>query len=87
MTTKTPSSVKPAPEQTLEKTAYACAAEIPTNEPHGQDRLGYNLYLWLKNRRDSLETVVKTSGVPFLIPEGEVIQRITNALKQRGIAL
>jgi hypothetical protein len=86
MTTKAPSSVKPAPDQILEKTAYACVAGIPTSEPHGQDRLGYSLCLWLKHRRDPLEVVIKTSGVRFLVEEEEVVRRIKDALKEHGIS-
>jgi hypothetical protein len=87
MTTKTPSAVRPAPDQTLETIAYACAAGIPTAEPHGQDRLGFSLFLWIKGRRDPLETAVRAAGVRFLIKEEEALRRIKDALKNHGVSL
>ncbi len=47
MTTKAPSSVQPGPDQSLEKVAYESVKNIPTVEPHDQDRLGFNVWRWL----------------------------------------
>lgn len=85
MTTKPPSSVKPAPEQNLEKIAYAVVADVPTAEPHDRDRLGYNVWRYLTLRTDPLEVVVKTAGARILIPEEEVVARIRKGLQHRGI--
>lgn len=87
MTTKAPSTVRPAPEATLEKIAYSCVDGIPTVEPHDLDRLGYNIWLWLKHRRDPLEVAVKTAGARFLISDTEVLERIRGRLQASGIAL
>ena len=87
MTTKAPSSVRPAPEQTLEKIAYGCVEGIPTVDPHDLDRLGYNIWLWLKHRRDPLDVAVKTAGARFLISNDEVHERISAKLQASGIAL
>jgi len=87
MTTKPPSTVKPAGESSLEQTAYAAVAGIPTTEPHDLDRLGYNVYLCLKNRRDPLEVAVKTAGARLQIGEDEALSRIRAFLKSRGIEL
>lgn len=85
MTTKAPSSVKPASEKTLEAIAYKSAASIPTAEPHDQDRLGYNVWRWLTYKRDSLEFAVKTAGARLQISEEEAVQRIRESLRAQGI--
>ena len=87
MTTKPPSSVKNAPEDTLERVAYTCAAGLPTVDPHDQDRLGYNLWRWLSNRRDPLDIAVKSAGVRFLIGEEEALKKIRESLQQQGVEI
>jgi len=87
MTTKAPSSVQPGPEQSLEKTAYESVKNIPTVEPHDQDRLGFNVWRWLTLKRDPLEIAVKSAGARLLIPEEEAIGKIRENLKQLGVAL
>lgn len=85
MTTKAPSTVKPAPRDSLEHIAYASVKNIPTVEPHDQDRLGYNIWRWLKYRRDPLEFAVKTSGSRLLISEEETVRKVRENLKQLGV--
>jgi hypothetical protein len=85
MSTKAPSKIQPAPDTAVEKIAYASVANIPTLEPHDQDRLGYNVWRFLSTRRDSLEQSVKSAGVRLLITEEEALQRIRQNLKQHGI--
>ncbi len=87
MTTKPPSAVSPASEKSLEKIAYRSVANIPTVEPHDQDRLGYNIWRWLKYRRDPLEIAVRTSGSRLLISEEEALQTIREILQQEGVVL
>jgi hypothetical protein len=87
MTTKAPSSIRPASEQSQEAIAYASVKAIPTVEPHDQDRLGYNVWRWLTMRKDSLESAVRSAGSRMLISEEEAIQRIRESLKQRGVAV
>jgi hypothetical protein len=87
MTTKAPSTVAPASEQALEKIAYASVKNIPTVEPHDQDRLGYNVWRWLSLKRDSLEVATKSAGARLLIPEEEAIGKIRENLKQLGVTL
>ncbi len=87
MTTKAPSSVTPAPEQALEKIAYASVKNIPTVEPHDQDRLGYNVWRWLTVKRDPLDIAVKSAGARLLISEEEAIGKIRENLKQLGVVL
>lgn len=77
----------PAPEESLERIAYASVSGVPTAEPHDQDRLGYVIYLWLKHRRDPLDVAVKTAVARLLISEEEAIQRIRASLQSQGIQL
>lgn len=85
MTTKPPSSIKPAAEQALENIAYASVANIPTVEPHDQDRLGYNVWRWLKLRRDPLEIAIRSAGARLTISEKEAEQKIKENLRKYGI--
>ncbi len=85
MTTKAPSPVQPSAPGTLEAIAYECVAGIPTLEPHDRDRLGYALWLWLKHRKDSLETAVHAAGARFMIGEEEALERVRERLRARGI--
>ncbi len=87
MTTKAPSTVQPAPEDSLEKIAYGSVAEIPTQEPHDRDRLGYTVWLWLKSRHDPLEIAVHTASARMQISEEEAVSRIRAFLSSRGISV
>jgi hypothetical protein len=87
MTTKAPSSIQPGPEQSLEKVAYESVKNIPTAEPHDQDRLGFNVWRWLSLKRDPLEIAVRSAGARLLIPEEEAVERIRQNLQRSGIAL
>jgi hypothetical protein len=85
MSTKTPSTVKPSPENVFEKVAYAAVASIPTVEPHDQDRLGYTLWRFLKDRRDTLEQSIHNAGARLLISEEEAIKKIRDTLRQHNV--
>ncbi|MCK7521912.1 MAG: hypothetical protein MZV64_31640 [Ignavibacteriales bacterium] len=56
-------------------------------DPHDRDRLGYNIWTWLKNRRDPLEIVLQTTMARLEIPETEALQRIKDVLTSRGITV
>jgi hypothetical protein len=87
MTTKPPSPVQPAPENALERIAYESVKEIPTVEPHDQDRLGYGIWRWLRFRRDPLESAVRSAGARMLVTEEEALQRIRASLQRQGVDL
>lgn len=87
MTTKPPSPIKPASDQALEKVAYASVKNIPTVEPHDKDRLGFNVWRYLKFRIDPLEIAVRSAGARLLISEEEAVQKIKENLKSHGIEL
>src|SRR5512140_524097 len=84
MTTKAPSPVKPAAESSLEKVAYTSVSGIPAAEPHDVDRLGYNIWQWLKTRRGTLEFAVKNASARLTITEEEAVSRIRESLKKQG---
>jgi hypothetical protein len=85
MTTKAPSLVKAAADNSLEKIAYASVAGIPVTEPHDLDRLGYNVWRWLTTRRVTLEVAVNIAAARLQIPEEEAVARIRKALETHGI--
>ncbi len=87
MTTKAPSSVSSAPPGSREAIAYGSVKNIPTVEPHDQDRLGYAVWRWLTLRNDSLEAAVRAAGIRLLISEQEAVARIREHLSQQGITL
>jgi hypothetical protein len=85
MTTKAPSAIKRSPENSLEKIAYASVSGIPADDPHDLDRLGYNVWLWLTTKRDSLEQAVRSANARLRVSEEEAIQQIRESLKQQGV--
>jgi hypothetical protein len=86
MSTKPPSKIKPV-TGTLETLAYGSVADIPTAEPHDRDRLGYNVWRWLKYRRDSLEVAFRSAGAQLLVGEEEALNTVRARLREAGIAL
>lgn len=87
MTTKPPSAVEPAPAESLEGVAYGIVEGLPASDPHDLDRLGYALWLWLKNRKDPLEAALKNAGARLMIDEAEALERISAKLAEKGITL
>jgi hypothetical protein len=57
MATKPPPPIAEFPAESLEKLAYTLVADIPTREPNDRNRLGYNLWAWLADRKGTLEVV------------------------------
>ncbi len=86
MTTKAPSEVQPS-RGGMEKIAYESVKNVPTVEPHDQDRLGYNVWRWLTLQRDPLEIAVRSAGARLLIPETEAVEKIRENLRQLGVTL
>jgi hypothetical protein len=87
MTTKPPSPVRPTTGETLETLAYASVADIPTADPHDRDRIGFNIWRWLKHRRDPLEVAFRSAGARLLIGEEEALGKIRARLRESGIIL
>ncbi|MCK9409079.1 MAG: hypothetical protein WCX28_00355 [Bacteriovoracaceae bacterium] len=83
MSTIAPAPVKQSDPSSLEKIAYDSVKEIPTKEPNDQNRLGYHLWNYLKEKKGSVAVAVKQSGARILIPENEAVAIIEAALKAR----
>jgi len=87
MTTKAPSPVAEAPAESLEKIAYTAVADIPTQEPNDRHRLGYNVWMWLVDRKGTLAQAVQTAGSRLNMPTEQVVAIISQRLKEKGIAV
>jgi hypothetical protein len=87
MTTKAPASVAEYPQDSLEKIAYHAVEEIPTQEPNDRYRLGYNVWMWLVDRKGSLAQAIHTAGSRLHVPEEEVVKTVSQRLKEKGIQM
>ncbi|MFA6455820.1 MAG: hypothetical protein WCW40_03280 [Bacteroidota bacterium] len=85
MSTVAPAAVKHADPSSLEKIAYESVKTIPTKEPNDQARLGYNIWISLKEKKGSIANAVKQSGARILIPEKEAVAIIENELKKSSL--
>lgn len=87
MSTKPPPSVAEFPQDSLEKIAYSSVADIPTQEPNDRNRLGYNIWMWLVDRKGTLEQAIKNAGSRTHIPYEEVLKIVSKHLEEKGIKL
>ncbi|MCX6134696.1 MAG: hypothetical protein NTU47_12855 [Ignavibacteriales bacterium] len=87
MTTKAPAQIEPYPPEALEKIAHNAVATIPTQEPNDRHRLGYNVWMWLVDRKGTLEQAVRAAGSRMHLPTEEVVKIVSFQLKQQGIEL
>lgn len=63
MTTLAAPSTKQYPDNSLEKKAYAIAEKFKDNMPlmNDRNRLGFNIYRYLKGEGDTPEVIVRTA--------------------------
>jgi len=85
MTTIAPPKVKEFEPSTIEKIAYNSVKNIPTREPNDQYRLGYSIWIFLTEKRGTIELAVRNSGSRLLIPEQDAIATIKQELKKSGV--
>jgi hypothetical protein len=85
MTTKPPSLIAEFPPDALEKIAHNAVAGIPTQEPNDRHRLGYNVWMWLVDRKGTLDQAIRASGSRMHLPTEEVLKIVTQQLKEKGI--
>jgi hypothetical protein len=85
MTTKAPAPVSASSPDSLEKIAYDAVADIPTQEFNDRNRLGYNVWAWLVDRKGTLEQAIRASGSRTHIPQEEVVKIVKQHLKEKGI--
>jgi len=86
MTTKPPPTVAEYPSESIEKLAYSVVSDIATREMNDRNRLGYHVWIWLKERKGSLEQAVKNSGSRTELPLGDVCKIIAKRLEEKGIS-
>lgn len=87
MTTKPPSPVSEFPPDALEKIAYAAVADLPGREPNDNNRLGYNVWAWLKDRKGTLEQAIRSAGFRTELPPEQVVMLVEQRLRERGVSL
>lgn len=87
MTTIAPPKIKEFDPSTIEKIAYNSVKSIPTREPNDQNRLGYSVWIFLTEKRGTVELAVRNSGSRLLIPEQEAVAIIKKELKNSGVEL
>ncbi|MBI2620586.1 MAG: hypothetical protein HYW57_10960 [Ignavibacteriales bacterium] len=85
MATKPPPPVDEFSPDTLEKIAYSIVADIETQEPNDRNRLGYNLWAWLRERKGTLAEAVRAAGSRTKLSQAEVLDLIRQRLQERGI--
>ena len=85
MTTKAPAQVSEFPADALEKIAYNAVSTIPTQEPNDRHRLGYNVWMWLVDRKGTLELAIRSSGARMHLSPEEVLKIVSQQLKEKGI--
>ena len=87
MSTKVPAKVKEFSPESLEKIAYNSVHDVPTVEPNDAHRMGYHVWIWLKDKKGTLENAVKESEARLLVPQKEAVKIVRDALKSQGISI
>lgn len=85
MTTKPPSPVAEFPADSLEKIASAVVEDIQTQEPNDRNRLAYNIWMWLADRKGTIEQAIRFSGTRTQVPEAEIVRIVKQRLREKGI--
>ncbi|HEX2961886.1 MAG: hypothetical protein ACM3UR_06995 [Bacteroidota bacterium] len=84
MTTLPPPSVKPFPEDSLEKQVYNIVEKYKENIPimNDRNRLGYNLFKYMSGEGDSPEILVKSTKIKIVgMTKEELAAKLTADLK------
>jgi hypothetical protein len=86
MSTKAPAKVKEFSSESLEKIAYNSVHDVPTVEPNDAHRLGYHIWIWLKDKKGTLENAVKESEARLLVQPKEAVKIVRAALRSQGMS-
>ena len=84
MTTLPPPATKSFPEDSLESKVYAVVENYKENIPipNDRNRLGYNLYKYMRGEGDAPEVSVKNTKIKLAgISEKELAKKISDDLK------
>ncbi len=85
MSTLQPPATKKYPEDSLEKKVYAIVEDLVDYLPVANDRnrVGFNLYKYMKGEGDVPEIIVKTNKLKIVgISEEELAAKITSAIEK-----
>ncbi len=85
MTTLPPPATKFFPESSLEKQCYNIAEMFKENIPimNDRNRLGFNLYRYMKGEGDAPEILVKTTKIKIVgLNKEELAKKIAEELKK-----
>lgn len=85
MSTKPPAAVDEFAPESLEKIAYSIVADIEAREPNDRNRLGFNLWAWLRERKGTLADAVRAAGSRTTSENEQVVELIRKRLAERGI--
>ena len=85
MATKPPSTIEEFSAETLEQIAFSVVVGIEVREPNDRNRLGYNLWAWLKDRKGTLEQTIRAAGARTNVDEKQILETIKKGLQERGI--
>jgi hypothetical protein len=85
MTTKAPSQVSEFPADSLEKIASTVVADIQTREPNDRNRLAYNIWMWLVDRKGTLDQAIRFSGTRTDVPLSQIVRIVKQRLQEKGI--
>ena len=85
MATKPPPSIEDFGPETLEKIAYSAAAAVEGREPNDRNRLGYNVWIWLKERKGTLEEAIRAAGARTTLDDKQVLEIVKKGLAERGV--
>ena len=87
MSTKAPAKIKEFSPESLEKIAYNSVKNVPVVEPNDAHRMGYHIWIWLKDKKGTLENAVKESEARLLVPPKEAVKIVRDALKSQGVSI
>lgn len=82
-----PTPVKPFPEDSIERRAYAAADAVPVVEDNDHARLGYHVWLYLTREIATLTEAVHVAQARTSLSEKEQFTIIADALRAQGFTI
>ncbi len=87
MATKAPAPVEQFSAESLESIAYGVVSDVETQEPNDRNRLGYHIWVWLKDRTGTLKEAIETSGSRTRLGYAEIAGIVSKRLQEKGIKI
>lgn len=85
MSTKAPAGITLHPADSLESVSYSVVSDIVTDEPNDRNRLGYQVWTWLRERNGSLDQAVRAAGTRTAMSLPDMVRLIARRLEEKGI--